>query len=113
VEEYQLADVVVLVSKYEGFGLPVIEAQAMGKPVLASDRCSLSEICGESALIVDPDNIDDIRQGILRLISDPDLRQSLAHKGRQNILRFSKDKIVRQYMDAYHIVSSFGKPIGN
>lgn len=79
-------------SLYEGFGFPLLEAQACGTAVLAANTSSLPEIAGESALLVDPLDEAAIAAGIRRLAEDPELRRCLVEKGRTNARRFSWKK---------------------
>ncbi|MDO8487539.1 MAG: glycosyltransferase family 1 protein [Candidatus Curtissbacteria bacterium] len=83
------AKIYVNPSLWEGFGIPVIEAQACGVPVVVSNTSSLPEIVGESGLLVDPASVDSIARGIGKVISDKKLRDKLVEKGFQNIKRFS------------------------
>jgi glycosyltransferase involved in cell wall biosynthesis len=76
-------------SLYEGFGLPVLEAQACGCPVVTSNSSSLPEVAGEAALLVDPRDVDAIAAAAGRLISDPELRYDLRTRGFANVERFS------------------------
>lgn len=100
-DEYRTADLVSFCSTYEGFGLPVIEAQAMGKPVLSSDISPLREVAGGGALLVNPHDYKSIRTGILRIIGDKPLRENLRKKGLENIERFRPRKIAAQYEALY------------
>jgi glycosyltransferase involved in cell wall biosynthesis len=79
-------------SIYEGFGLPVIEAMALGTPVLTSNASSLPEVAGDAALIVDPYSIDDIMRGIIALDADADLRSALSTESRKHAEKFSVDR---------------------
>lgn len=79
----------VFPSLYEGFGLPVLEAQACGAPVICSNTTSLPEAVGESGLLVDPLNVDEMAQAMTRLLIDEDLRADLITKSHQNLRRFS------------------------
>lgn len=90
------ADVFVYPSFYEGFGLPVLEAQLVGVPVVASNTGSLPEILGESALLVNPNNPNEIAEAIYKIINNSDLRQNLIAKGFENVKRFSWQKCVQQ-----------------
>lgn len=76
-------------SLYEGFGFPVLEAQACGAPVLASNTSSLPEVAGDGALLVDPLDTDAVAAGLLRLVSDAALRDRLRMAGFTNLRRFS------------------------
>lgn len=86
---YSGATAFVYPSFYEGFGLPPLEAQACGCPVLVADAASLPEVCGDSALYCAPNDIHDIAAKIDLLISTPALAQTLREKGRANIARYS------------------------
>ncbi len=83
------ADVFVYPSFYEGFGLPVLEAQVVGTPVVASNTSSLPEILGNSALLVNPKSPDEIAEAIYKVIKDQELKKDLIKKGYENIKRFS------------------------
>lgn len=89
---YSNASAFAYPSFYEGFGLPPLEAQACGCPVLVADAASLPEVCGDSALYCSPDDADDIARQIELLLSDPSLAQSLREKGHANITRYSWEK---------------------
>ena len=80
-------------SLYEGFGLPVLEAQAVGVPVLTSNVSSLPEISGtNSVILVDPLNVEDIATGIEKLALDRDFRSAIIESGLRNAARFSWKK---------------------
>lgn len=78
---YRNALFLVMPSLYEGFGLPILEAMARGIPVLTSNVSSMPEVCGGNAVLVDPKNILSIRDGLLLIIQDQDLRKELSDKG--------------------------------
>ncbi|MEI6650310.1 MAG: glycosyltransferase family 1 protein [Candidatus Moraniibacteriota bacterium] len=82
------ADVFVFPSLYEGFGLPVVEAQTVGVPVVTSEISSLPDIAGDGALFADPLSAESIADRIWELLSDPVLRGGIIGKGRQNAKRF-------------------------
>ena len=100
-EKYEDADLVSFVSTYEGFGMPIVEAQIVGRPVITSNLFSMPEVAGEGACIVDPYNVDEIRTGILKLIAEPNYRNELIEKGRKNAIRFSTATIAEQYAELY------------
>ena len=89
----------VFPSLYEGFGLPALEAMACGAPVLTSNVSSLPEIVGDAALPVDPHSVEAISDGLLRLLSDSALRQSLVGRGKQRAQNFSWEKAAGQVME--------------
>jgi glycosyltransferase involved in cell wall biosynthesis len=86
---YQNALGFVFPSFYEGFGIPPLEAQSCGCPVIAAEAASMPEVLEDSVLYFDPHNIDSIAAAMERLISDEDLRDSLIIRGDKNITRFS------------------------
>lgn len=103
---YAAAQFLAFPSFYEGFGLPVLEAQAVGTPVLCSDTSSLPEVAGDSALFVDPFFKEDIATGLERLWYDSRLREELIQKGKKNLARFSwaktADKTRAVYREAFY-----------
>ncbi len=101
VDEYRKCDMLVFVSTYEGFGMPIIEAQATGRPVITSNVCSMPEVAGDAACLVDPFDIQSIRHGIMRVIKEDDYRASLVKKGYANVKRFGPEIIARQYVGLY------------
>jgi glycosyltransferase involved in cell wall biosynthesis len=76
-------------SLYEGFGLPVIEAMASGTPVLASNTAAIPEVLGEAGLMVDPYKVEDIAEGLRRIIQDTELRVRLRQKGLARAKQFN------------------------
>jgi len=82
-------------SLFEGFGLPILEAQACGCPVLTSQISSMKEIAGQAAILVNPDDVDDIVKGMKRL-QGTGYREQLIKKGFENIKKFSWEKCARE-----------------
>lgn len=101
VQLYDECDIVAFVSTYEGFGMPILEANAMGRVVLASNRSPMREVAGGAALLVDPTSTESIRMGIQRLIHDEAHRHELILAGRQNAMRYSLERITRDYLALY------------
>jgi glycosyltransferase involved in cell wall biosynthesis len=75
IDLYSQCDIVTFVSLYEGFGMPVLEGQVVGRPVITSNISPMTDVGGEGACYVDPTNIDDIRRGILRVWQDETYRK--------------------------------------
>jgi glycosyltransferase involved in cell wall biosynthesis len=91
-------------SLYEGFGLPVLESMLLGAPVITSTAGSLPEIAGEAALLVDPYDVDAIRDAIRTLDADADLRAELSSRGRAQAASFSPERYRERLRDAYAAV---------
>jgi asparagine synthase (glutamine-hydrolysing) len=104
--QYQLADIVVFVSTYEGFGMPIVEANAVGRPVITSNVCSMPEVAGDAAALVDPFDVASIRSAIEQLISDRSYCDRLVAAGRRNAERFRVGTIAAQYEDLYRRVDA-------
>jgi glycosyltransferase involved in cell wall biosynthesis len=101
IELYRICDIVSFPSLYEGFGMPVIEANAVGRVILTSRAASIPEIAGDSVCFVDPNNIQSIRDGFLKIISDGEYRQSLIERGLINAKRFTVENIAYEYERIY------------
>lgn len=101
--EYQKADIVSLVSTLEGFGMPIVEANAVGRVCIAGNNSSMPEIAQEAAHLVDAYSIADIHKGIQKLITDASYREQLIQNGFQNAARFSAASLAQQYAAIYHL----------
>jgi glycosyltransferase involved in cell wall biosynthesis len=105
IDEYRRCDMLVFASLEEGFGLPIIEAQAIGRPVVTSNRSSMPEVAGEAAELVDPTCVDSIRRGIDRIVLDADRRESLVRLGFENVKRFEPAVIAARYASIYREIA--------
>jgi glycosyltransferase involved in cell wall biosynthesis len=101
---YCKADIIMFPSTFEGFGMPIIEANAVGRPVITSNLEPMLEIGGEAALFVDPYDVNSIKSAVIRLQDDLDLAKHLIENGYQNIKRFEIEEIARQYYQLYQSV---------
>jgi glycosyltransferase involved in cell wall biosynthesis len=88
-------------SLYEGFGLPVIEALACGVPTIASNRSSIPEVAGDAALLVDPENVAELRSGLERVLQDDGLRQTLMSEGPRRAAKFSWERCAEATVECY------------
>lgn len=105
VDQYRKCDIVLFPSTIEGFGMPILEGQATGRPVVTSNLSSMPEVAGEAACLVDPFDVNSIRDGIRRVIQDDEYRQQLVEKGLENVKRFDPQCIAQQYLDLYRKVA--------
>jgi glycosyltransferase involved in cell wall biosynthesis len=101
---YHAADLVVFCSTFEGFGLPIIEAQAMKTPVVTSNIEPMKEVAGDGALLVNPHDHLEIREAIKKIIGDNELRESLVSKGTENVKRYATDVVAEKYALLYREV---------
>ena len=95
-EEYSKCDIVNFPSLYEGFGMPIIEGQATGRVVVTSNLSPMKDVAGGSAVLVNPNDIESIRQGYLEAINHG---ESYINKGLDNVKRFSVPTITSQYFN--------------
>jgi glycosyltransferase involved in cell wall biosynthesis len=95
------AELFVLPSLYEGFGLPVLEAQRASVAVACSSAGSLPEVGGDGALYFDPTSVEQMADAIRHCLSDVRLRSQLISKGRENVSRFSWTKTAKETLSVY------------
>jgi glycosyltransferase involved in cell wall biosynthesis len=105
---YESAAAFVFPSRYEGFGLPPLEAMACGAPVVTSNVSSLPEVVGDAAILVNPENVFDIVRGIREALLDETLRAGLICRGREQASRFSWSRTARQVLDIYQEAAATG-----
>lgn len=107
---YDTAKVFIFPSLYEGFGLPPLEAMALGTPVVTSNTTSLPEVVGNAAVLVNPDNVFDIMRALHRVLLDQALRDKLKQRGYEQAARFSWEASARRILDAYRSVAGQSPP---
>jgi glycosyltransferase involved in cell wall biosynthesis len=100
---YNLADCYLYPSLYEGFGLPILEAQACGCPVITSNVSSCPEVAGSGALLVNPRDAGDIAGAMLRIVKDAKLRKDLVKAGLENCRRYTWRKTAEEILKLFHI----------
>jgi glycosyltransferase involved in cell wall biosynthesis len=105
------SDLLVFPSFYEGFGLPVIEAQKARIPVVCSNAASLPEIAGSGAIYFDPHSVTGLIKGIQDCLDNVSLKDTLIRAGETNLKRFSWDKTVQETLSIYHQVVGSAKTI--
>jgi glycosyltransferase involved in cell wall biosynthesis len=98
---YRGAACFVFPSRFEGFGLPPLEAMACGTPVIASNRTSLPEVVGGAGILVDPDDHEGWTQALARVLSDDAVRADLSARGRERAARFSWARCADETLAAY------------
>jgi glycosyltransferase involved in cell wall biosynthesis len=102
---YNQCDIVSFPSIYEGFGVPVLEGNAAGRPVVAGDIPAIREVAGNAACLVNPYDVISIRNGFQKVITDASYRETLVSNGFENVKRFSPEKIANQYQELYKEVA--------
>ena len=101
IEIYHDVDILYFASRHEGFGLPIIEAQQAGIPVITSDRLSMPDVAGGGALLVDPESVEEVRDALVLLMESTRVRSDLVEKGRLNEQRFSPSVAADKYIKVY------------
>ena len=100
-QEYVNCDIVSFISLYEGFGMPIIEANKVGRPVIASSLAVLKEIGGDSCVYVNPKNVEEMKKGFIHLFEDAKLRCLCVERGFDNVKRFELKNILSQWIQLY------------
>ena len=101
---YRSADVLMMPSFHEGFGLPVLEAMACGTPVVASDAGSLPEVLGDAGLTANPTDVEGLADACVRVLGDPVLRGDLRRRGIERAAAFSWQRTAAATLDVYRSV---------
>ncbi len=102
VEAYRNCDIVAFVSLYEGFGMPIIEAQSSGRAVVTSNIEPMLSIAGSNAVIADPYDIKSIKSCFVKLINDPQYYQSTIQSGLDNVVQYKVESIAAKYLELYN-----------
>ncbi|MBN2167258.1 MAG: glycosyltransferase family 4 protein [Marinilabiliaceae bacterium] len=105
IEVYQNCDILCFPSFYEGFGMPIIEAQATGRVVISSDFGAMKEVAGEGALLVKPNSVEELKGAIDELINDKGLRIRLIQKGVGNAAKYKVENTVDKFVELYKNLS--------
>ncbi len=98
---YRTAAALVFPSLDEGFGIPVLEAMSAGLPVVTSGRSALTEVAGQAALLVNPDEPESIRAAMIEVLSDAGLREKLIQAGHERAAEFSWQRAARETLEVY------------
>ena len=102
--EYIECDIVSFPSLYEGFGVPIIEGQAIGRPVLTSNISPMKEVAGENYYLINPHDVNDISQGFKNIIQNTELRNNLISNGLTNAKKYNSKIVANSYLDLYQRV---------
>jgi glycosyltransferase involved in cell wall biosynthesis len=94
---YRRAELLAMPSLDETFGLPVLEAMSFGCPVLTSNISSMAEVAGDAAVLVNPFSVDELADGLSRLLTSPELRATLSRRGLVQAERFSRDEMMAKF----------------
>ena len=99
---YSKAEALLLISFYEGFGIPILEAMECGIPVITSNISSMPEVAGGAALLVDPNNIQEIAEKMNDIVNSKTLRKQLIESGFKRVKQFSWERTARQTLKVYN-----------
>jgi len=100
-ERYVASDILFNASFYEGFGMPIIEAQAVGRPVITSNIGAMKEVAANSAILVDPNKPEEIAAAILKLAKDKTYYDQLVALGKENASKYHYETVAKQYLEVY------------
>jgi glycosyltransferase involved in cell wall biosynthesis len=98
---YQNAEMFVFPTRYEGFGMPALEAMACGTPVITSNTSSMPEITGSAAILISPSSVEEISEAMIKVANSDSLRKELREKGLKQAKLFSWTNTARETLDVY------------
>lgn len=105
--EYHQCDIVVFPSLFEGLGMPIIEGQTAGKPVITSNREAMNWTAGDGAVLLEnPLDVDEYKKTLQKIINDDNYREDIVKRGKKNASRFSINQAVSKYLDVYRSLLS-------
>ena len=105
VNEYKNCDIVNFPSLFEGFGMPIVEGQAVGRPVVTSNISPMNEVAGAGAIRVDPTDVNAIKKAYLKVISDEDFRNNVINKGLENVQQYRLQTVAGRYIELYNEIA--------
>ena len=103
-KEYQDCDIVFFPSTYEGFGLPIVEGFQSGRPVLTSNISPMKEVSADAAMLINPTSIASIRNGLIKLINEPPLREEMVKKGFEVVKDYAPSAIAMKYVKLWDVL---------
>lgn len=105
IEEYKKCDIVVSPSLYEGLGMPIVEAQCAGKPVITTNKDPMAWVSGGAAILLEnPLDVEEYKKKLQELIHNIGLCQNLIEEGYENVKRFSLNEVLKQYLEVYRSI---------
>lgn len=103
---YDESDILCFPSLYEGFGLPILEAQARNCIVITSNLSPMNDVAGNGALLIDPYSTESIKNSIIKVLSDDELRKDLITKGQENVKKYIPELVAQQYIELYQKIKA-------
>jgi len=104
ITRYKECDILCFPSFFEGFGMPIIEAQAIGRPVITSDFGAMKEVAGEGAVFINPREINDIKASFAKLLEKAEARNELVEFGKRNVENYKPQIVGEKYEELYSLI---------